>query len=363
MTSPGMTGGAHEWSTAEAVPRFEPEGAHMGKEMNRVPAGGAPTLAKIDGLIEWVIKAPAEEVCWRITEVGSIREWLKAQKESTNLRVRAVRLELIALRKVAGGGLSGKIAGAPQLRAAARWLASLTDAEFDVVLSEVDAEKSPIALYLADKRQRDAMRDALRDDDGQSDWEARTYQGEYDQSPKVEKFRAEQRRRAATILLDELIEDGQPFTVAEAAESLADRLGLGIEARSNTAEGLREMVRTAIRKGGRTVPVDEWSVVPAVFTVQRADGAYERVPATRATLGHFYAHVHEIKARASEAMQHAEELHRALSKMAWELAGDGDPDLIEPEHMGMSLADVIRRCRGMAALGRRDYEARAAAVL
>lgn len=163
-------------------------------------------LAELDGLIGWVLSAPVEEVCWRLTEIGNIRDWLRAQKEATELRMKAVRLELVALRKVALGGLANKISASAQLRSCAKWLASLTDEEFSNVLVDIDGDRSPIALYRADKAQRDAMRDFMRRGDSPSQWEHRATDDRYRRGEG-------DLRTAATALLSEILEAGEPFTV------------------------------------------------------------------------------------------------------------------------------------------------------
>lgn len=300
-----------------------------------------PTVAKMDSLIEWVVQAPVEEVCWRVTELGSMRQWLKAQKESTELRIKAVRLELIALRKVAAGGLAHKISGAATLRASAKWLAGLTDEEFATVISELDGDRTPIALYQRDRAQRDAMREALRDKSGDSAlheaWLARRDVGGLDEA-------AERRRSAATYILREVIEEGEPFTVSEAAERLADAMGLDVEVRRETSEGLREMIRTSIRRGDRTLPVDEWSDLPIAFTSHLPSGEYVRVPATRATIQHLQDHWYEVNARAVATTRHAEKLASMLDQVthrAMESAGLDPFNDDKEEVLGLHLAPVI----------------------
>lgn len=310
----------------------------MNTAIERRGTPATPSIEKIDGLIEWVVAAPVEEVCWRLTELGTMRDWLRTQKAATSLRIRAVRLELIALRKVATGGLAAKIAGSSQLQSAARWLATLNDIEFAEALDEIDGEKTPIALYRADRAEREAMSAALSGDEGSSDWKHRK---ENDRSAIDD----DSRRQAATAILRDVIESGEPFTIAEAAERLADRLNLDIETREDTAEGLREMVRSAIRRGDRSVPVDEWSRLPVAFTVNNRDDTYTRIPASTATVGHLVAHEAEVRQRAVSALRHADELRDLIVQISMELRDDPDPDELEDAHMRVQLAPVIDRIR------------------
>lgn len=273
-------------------------------------------LASIDGLVAWVIEADVEEVCWRITEIGTLREWAQAQKDATALRMKAVRLELIALRKIAQGGLSAKIGGAPQLRSCAKWLATLSADEFGEVLEQIDGERSPIGLYRADKAQRDAMAEALSKEQRPSNWQHVVNW----KRPPVSVEDGAELRSAATVLLRDLLDEGEPFTVSEAAERLGQRMGLDVEVRGETAEGLREMVRSAIRHGSRNLPVNAWAIVPVAFTVEQADGEYVRVPASKASIGHLVAHEREVRRRAEATMKQADEL-RSLAYFAMREVG------------------------------------------
>jgi hypothetical protein len=269
-------------------------------------ARSAPAMVdRLEEVIAWVVTAPVEDVCWQLTEIGSVREWLRVQKAATDLRIRAVRLEMVALRRVASGGLAAKIAGSGELRVAAVWLSTLTDEEFDTVLRELDGERTPIGLFRDDRAQREALAKSLgKDQDSQ--WERRI---SWDRS----RADGEHFRRAVSTVLDEVLEVGEPFTVAAAADLLADRLGLEMEVRTDTAEGLREMVRSAIRNGGKSIRVDEFSSMPVIFTVQKDDGEYVRVPASQATIGHLAAHEREIRDRAEATLRRADELQETLS--------------------------------------------------
>lgn len=274
----------------------------------------ATALERIDDLLVWVLDAPIDEICWRLTEIGELRDWARVQQEATELRIRAVRLELVALRRVAQGGLDKKIAGVAQFRSAARWLATLTDEEFATVLDEIDGQKTPIMLYRDDRAARQAMEEALASH-GDSEWEDSprgayaTYRADKDD---------QHYRRAVTLVLDEVLKHGEPFTVAEAADRLADRLGLESRIREETSEGLRELVRAAIRGGDRSARVDAWASLPIAFTVQDGDGIYTRVPATSATLGHLLAHEREIRGRAEAALMRADELSEMLNRLVGE---------------------------------------------
>lgn len=300
------------------------------------------TVARMDNLTTWVLDAPVEEVCWRLTEVGDISAWLRAQKAATELRVKAVRLEFIALRKVAAGGLSHKISGVAQLKSAANWLASLTEEEFATVLDEIDGEKSPIALYRADVAQRSAMRTAMTEEDRanwrerMNDWNARYNSDE------------QQVRRSVTTLLQSILDEGEPFEVAEAADKLADTLGLDLEVRRDTAEGLREMVRTAIRRGDKVQRLSGWNYLPVAFTVQTSEAKYVRVPATAASLGHLAAHAHEVLRRAEASMRHAEDLQVTYTHLLetagfpehiWAGMDEDERDLV----LQMDLAPLVDR--------------------
>ena len=296
------------------------------------------SLANINDLVGWVMQAPVEEVCWRITEIGSLRGWVQAQKEATELRRRAVRLEMIALRKVAQGGLATKIAGGPQNKAAATWLATLTDAEFARVLDEIDGERTPVALYRADKLERDAMAAELKRND-------REHPAPFSGNPVDSDDRV---RYAAETILREVIEDGETFTIAEAASRVADRLGLDSVIREETAQGIAEMVRAAIRRGSRTTAVDQFSVLPVAFTVADPDGHYVRVPASSASVGHLQAHASEVRKRAEETMRRAEELEEVVSRIYAIAELDGGID--EEELMGMRLAPFVARFKGGAVI-------------
>lgn len=295
----------------------------MTKELATRQHTATPSVERLDELVQWVIAAPVEEVCWRLTELGSMRDWLKTQKQATELRIRAVRLEMVALRKVGLGGLAHKISGS-QLRPVANWLATLTDEEFAHCLRELDADKTPIALYRADRAEREQMREALSREEVEK-WRFSHSQG----------LRDSVVRASAATLLAEIVEVGEPFTVADAADRLAERLGLDVEVREATSEGLREMVRSAIRRGEQVVKFDHWSDLPVAFTVMTVDGAYQRVPATAAQVGHLFAHAHEIRQRAAAAEAQADRLDELCAQIK-DAVGD-----VDDEYMTLLLGPVL----------------------
>lgn len=85
-------------------------------------------------------------------------------------------------------------------------------------------------------------------------------------------------REAITSLIEEHVEDGAPFTVAEVADEIMSGLDNGVEP---FADGVRDMTRQALKKMPIGATLDG-TMIPRTITAVRPDGHYVRIPTLNA---------------------------------------------------------------------------------
>lgn len=267
---------------------------------------------RLAALLEWVSNPAtlAEEIAWSAQEFQGIRDWLKAHKAAASLRQKAVRTELIALRRVALAGLAHKLTGGNHMKPTATWLAELTDEGFATLLAEVTGEQTPIALWRTSKREGDGLRMWFEREEilgGRPMYAGKqSYRGVSD---------------AARRLLDDIQIEGTSFTVQEAADRLATALeedGIQVH-QALRGTPLTQLVRNAIHRAadGYELLVDRegrTARVPAFVTYEDNEGI-TRVPFHSASLEQFQAFVELHEEKAAALTRRAEEYRTLLAAL------------------------------------------------
>jgi hypothetical protein len=184
-------------------------------------------------LSDWVANfATAEELAWNSDKFKELRNLLKVQKAARNLRIEAVRLECIALRRVGQAGLEKKLPVSE--RRVSTWLAEMNEEEFEKLLDDSVNDVSPLSLMRACENERRDLRAHIG--------------GYGDFDPDVDICEWGLEYEAKNVLRS--LEQFESFTVEEAADALLDRLEEKWEGRlprEFADKPLREVVRGVLR--------------------------------------------------------------------------------------------------------------------
>lgn len=222
--------------------------------------------------------------------VKAAMAWAQAHGKIREHRRQLLRLEAAALRRIAELGHT-EVLNAND-RATAKYLSELTVEEIESVLDRYESLTSAsgvVRVHRAEEEQaahRQEGRDAANNPPPPHDygWEHKYGHGAVTQS------RVEQRRDNVAGLLEDLLAEftslGEPFTVEDVYEAVADRAFEGHRDSFDEAlhEGLREVIRRAIN--GATPARVHDKPLPRTITYQMDSGRFIRVPTAYARIGH-----------------------------------------------------------------------------
>jgi hypothetical protein len=274
----------------------------MSEVVNRSAFDVELNAENLQRLADWVANfATPEELAWNTDKFKELRNLLKVQKAAHNLRVEAVRLECVALRRVGQANLHGKLTGHDAR--VAKWLAEMSDEEFAHVLEDSENDVSPISLMRMREREQKTL----------SSWVVGA--GDYDDEAHISEDGLEY--EAKNILRS--LESFESFTVEQAATALLERLQEkweGIELPREFAETpLREVVRGVLRMpepGKDLVRVDDMVTFLPSFVTWCDSGVWRRVPWKRAHVKHFRNMVETRELQARQLLQKAAEMRALL---------------------------------------------------
>jgi hypothetical protein len=253
-------------------------------------------------LADWVANfATAEELAWNSDKFKDLRNLLKVQKAAKSLRVEAVKLECVALRRVGQAGLEPKIG--MHDRAVAKWLAEMTDDEFDKLLDDSSNEVSPLSLMRAC---RDEQRNLSNHIGGY---------GSFDPDADISVYSIEREARDILRALEHL----DSFTVEEAANELFNRFESywGNELPREIADApLKEVVRGVLRipEPGRGVVLvgDTVTELPG-FVTWSDSNEWRRIPWKSASVAHLRVMVETRELQARQMVEKAQEMRELLN--------------------------------------------------
>jgi hypothetical protein len=254
-------------------------------------ADAARTLAQLRAAREYVRSCPEGEALKAKRDAETLRHWARINKVASNIAIEACKLQATALRRLAQLG-SAHIAGPS--RVAAVWLGSLTDAEFDTVLSGMRYAKSPITLHKDWRRQEEEAAAYRRGREI-----AEGYGGGRRQHESL--------ARAATDLLHAAMGDGAT-TVNELTEELAAALFCEISEPTERAYALRAGIESVVREALRSEDVSGESH-PDFVTWKDREAGWLRIPWPAATLD-------QLRWMAEFRQEQARELQEAADTLA-----------------------------------------------
>lgn len=274
-------------------------------------------------LLVWVLNvATPEDLTFDNVRFHEVRDWLKTHKSAKELRVKAIRIECIALRRVGQAGLSNRLPK-PNDRKVAEWLAGLDDDRFKTVLAESEVTTTPFAVmrWIVGEDEAPRKWGSARDTEQQSNEAGADYRV-YDFGLTHEVGR----------VLEEIVADQEDFTVAEAADKLWHKLSADVERYINpedhdyllpelAGEPLREVVRKVLRAPGpadRVLLNGNEVMIPNYVTFQPGGGeTWKRTPWATAELwqlGMMRDLRREQAAAAERVAENMEALFVALEK-------------------------------------------------
>jgi hypothetical protein len=249
----------------------------------------------LEMLAAWVSQiASPENLAWDSDRFKDLRNLLRTRKAAADLRIQAVKIECIALRRIGLAGLADKLKY--ENKKIALQLAEMSEEDFSALMDDCDNQYSPASF--------------LRSIDDEKEWRQRYYGGRqatYEIRPDLE-LRFEFRQ----IL--EMLEG--PFTVQQAADELFLRLEKTYRdqgtkmPRELADEPLREVVRAVLRSPdpGSAVYIGANEItVPEYVTYDTTAGWY-RVSWREAILADFKSMVALREKQAAEMIAKAESL-------------------------------------------------------
>lgn len=276
-------------------------------------------------LAHWVQSVQnVEEIAWNSDRFKQIRDWLREHKTAKELRIRAVRVEMIALRRVAQAGLTSKLTTS-QDRSAAEWAADLPDAEFEEMLSALEKVVTPYGFMRLYKGEKENVRSWLADS---------SHRGgvRVDETGEpVTQWRDESAVGLIFEVNDILDAQGaESFTVAGISDELRSRLveylgDIGVPSdplmEVIAGEPLREVVRAVLRApqpgqmvrvaGAGELPVPKW----VTYTDEGGVGERRRIAWGGASILQFKAMCAEREKQASDLVRRAARLRAVADAM------------------------------------------------
>lgn len=260
------------------------------------------TVENLERLADWVANfASAEELAWNADKFKDLRNLLKVRKAASALRIEAVRLECVALRRIGLANLENKLPA--HERRVAKWFAEMTDDDFEKMLDDSQNEVSPLSL--------------MRECENEQRYVSRHISGYGDFPPEADIEPMDILREAHNILSS--LDSFDSFTVEEAANSLLDRLKdvWGDELpREFAATPLREVVRTVLRlpdAGEGMFEIGDTYLSLPTHVTWLDSGVWRRIPWQRATVAHLRTMVENRELQAEQLARRAAEMRQLLT--------------------------------------------------
>jgi hypothetical protein len=253
------------------------------------------TTENLEKLSEWVTKfASPENLAWEWDKFKDLRNLMRTRKAAANLRIQAVKIECVALRRIGLAGLEGKLPY--ENKKIAKQFAQMSDEDFEALIADCNNQHSPAAFL---RNIEYDWHDRQRYYRGGGDW------------PEIDddiRFNSEVR-----TILETLGSEG-PFTVAEAAEKLFERIDhyhfeyTGGHLPGEFAdEPLREVVRKVLMvpEPGSTVYARGVEITIPHNVTYHAPSGYCRIPWRNAMLSNYRAMVEIREKQAAELLAKA----------------------------------------------------------
>jgi hypothetical protein len=299
---------------------------------------------------EWIgTLDSSEEAAHAVKVVGEYREWMRIKKVAADMRVEALRIECVAIRRV--GVLGGSRYLVPgNLRRVATEMAEMTATEFDKWLDRITVDSGPITPYGLWQQQREKAQRALDYARGEAYGRGEAERALGPVRPRRRRIDGEYLREYGTydpddirdaigVVLGSAIQDGAPFTMSDAVDNVCRQLGDSIpEPLSDNLEfrrGLAESIRYAIAADAQGVGKTVNS--PRYVTFSDDAEGWLRVPWEAAHLDQL-RNMCELRQRQAKEMAEAaarlQALHDVLAK-----AHAAHPDVTRLIHLASLIED------------------------
>lgn len=258
------------------------------------------------------------------------REYLRITKQAGRVRVEALRVELLALRRIGQLGATQLLGSRSGAKAQAKLFATLDDTAWAEVMRLCEDLVSPTVVYrhLQGVEHERSTRVHL-------DY---VYAGQH---VAIVPPSWDEMVIAAHVMLDRADDEGEAITVPEAALALAKAYGRNDDLDRAQMVGLEFAVRTAIRHADAStqrVAIDGVpSTVPAFVTYEEDEAGYVRVPFKVASIEQLTAMARARRSQAEALAIAAANLERVADVLAAVIAGYGD------RTCGEALDDAIAR--------------------
>ncbi len=245
-----------------------------------------------------------------------IKTLAKAQKGAESVARCAIRVEVLALRRLAqlGHYVKGK-------RSIQEWLASLSHTDLGLVL---DAGRTATSAYRDMlKKQADDRSESWRSTDPREQWDRIASQGFSPYSDPGNPWATQGLAEAAHVVLSSAMTDERPFTTSEVTASLIEQLN----ADPDLAPALAEAVREAVRSSAVDMAGPHGRAVPKIITFYDDQHEWVHVPWTIATLGQLRWMAEFRADQARQLQQRADDLARLVDRLS--LLGDDSTTLAQ----------------------------------
>lgn len=245
--------------------------------------------------------------------IDAARAWARVHKRVKEVRLQLLRLEVQALvRIVELGGIDALPAGD---RKAAQYLTDLSDAQRAHLIAESGNATTATGMVRSIWRTEELERESERLRSYGRNLAADPHFIHLDEATRRDRA-AEQVYRVEEVLrdvLDARTGEGEPFTVAQVAEEIIHRATRGEIDDPEIEEGVREVVRSAIRRG--PVVFFEGLTLPRLITATTADGVYVRIPVENARLSDLAQMVDQRRDQLAQDEARLRSLSAALERL------------------------------------------------
>lgn len=230
-----------------------------------------------------------------------IRELVRMRNEGHRAAVEALRLECAALRRLAALGPLGLSGLSDTDAKSAKTFAAMPDEEWNRFLLDIHKNCAP-STALAEFRRTASARAGF--DAGLAVASGAT------RKPRVPDDRNSLIQAASTIL-QSVTDEEEPFTVASAAQRLADYVQRDIDDPIDRL-AMRQAIRLALQFAGED---DTPEGVPGVVTYFEDEVGWVRIPAAVASLEQFRFHVEYRERQARDMSAEASKLREVLDAL------------------------------------------------
>lgn len=280
------------------------------------------TPSNIDVLINQIKTAcDLESLTDARARIEAARAWSRVHKQVKKYRLELLRLEVQALVRIVELGGIDTLTAADQK--AAQALAQMSEAERAQLIAESGTSTTAAGMMRTLWRTQELESENAR---------LRAFGRNLAKDPHFAHLDEEGRRARATEqvyrveavlrdVLDERTFEGEPFTVADVAAEILHRATRGDVNDPTIEEGMREVVRAAIKRA--PIVTFEGVSLPRLITATTEEGVYVRIPVENARLCDFAEMIEQRQVQLEQDRARLNALSKALAHLRM-IAGADD---------------------------------------